>query len=165
MSQIEGKPQAERFLSVKETACLLRISPKTIYNRLWRGDFPLEPVQLPWDGRGLYFRTSDVVAMAATGRPPDASTIRRLLDSLPGPPRPVRVATMGVDDFRENHCGRPLIEFKRLEPGGLGGWAREHELLLFKRRRAVICLAADSAEHYRAASLLGAVVAVEMGRV
>ena len=164
MSQKEVKPQAERFLSVKETACLLRISPKTIYNRLWRGDFPLEPVQLPWDRRGLYFRTSEVVAMAATGRPPKALLIRRLLDSLPGPPRPVRVATLGEASFREEHSGSPLLEFRRLEPGGVAGWERGHELLLINRRRAAICLAANDAEHYRAAALLGAVVAVEMGK-
>jgi len=153
---------AESLLSVKEAAYILRISPKTIYNRLWKGDFPLSPVRVPWNRRAIFFRRSEVIAMERMPTYQQKPTLSRLLDSIAEPVRPILVALCGTSPFAPREKRYPLLEFTVLDSSQLPGWSRKYDLLLVQRRRPAICLAAPTAEHFRAAALLGAVIAVEM---
>jgi excisionase family DNA binding protein len=49
-----------RLLSVKETAAILRLSPRTIYNRVAPGSVNPFPIKAKRIGRSVRFRNKDV---------------------------------------------------------------------------------------------------------
>lgn len=154
---------AEGFVSIKEAAHILHISPKTVYNKLWRGEFPLKPFHLPWNKRDLFFDRGELLSMAAGKAHPEGSAVARLLESIRAPLRPVLVALHGSEFFEPCCKSCPMLSFVEVGASRLKGWWRRFDLLLVQQQRVTISLAAATAEHFRAAALLAAVVAVRTG--
>lgn len=130
---------------------------------MWKGEFPLKPFHLPWNRRNLFFHRGELQSLARGFEHPGRSTVARLLESVRPPVRPVLVALHGSASFKPECESCPMLSFVDVGAGCLKGWWRRFDLLLVQRRRASIFLAAATAEHFRAAALLAAVVAVRIG--
>jgi predicted DNA-binding transcriptional regulator AlpA len=156
----ENRVRAEGFVSVKEAAHILRISPKTIYNKLWKREFPLEPIRLPWNRRDLFFDRGEVQSLLEGLLPRGGGSIARLLGRLRQPARPALAAVYGRMSVVPDRVCLPMLRLNNVEASGLRGWRRRFDLLLVRRRGTAIFLASDSVEHFRAAAFLAALMAV-----
>ncbi len=155
-----AKDDTANIVTVKETAHILRISPKTIYNKLWKKRFPLRPFRLPWNKRDLFFHLSEVNAMAKMRAEPTRNNLHELLSFIPPPAEPVSVALYGSPpDLDETAVSSRLLTITPVRAAQLASWRKTFDLLWIKQNHPALCLADSSAERYAAAAFLSWLVA------
>ena len=155
-----AKDDTVDVVTIKETAHILRISPKTIYNKLWKKRFPLRPFRLPWNKRDLYFHLSEVNAMAKMRAEPTRNNLHNLLCFIPPPAEPVSVALYGSPpEADETTVGSRMLTITPVRADQLPSWRKTFDLLWIKRNHPALCLAGSSAECYAAAAFLSRLAA------
>jgi hypothetical protein len=105
------------------------INPKTIYNKLWKGEFPLVPVRVPWNRKGLFFRRKEVIEMAHSYAYPGTGALARLLASVPESLRPISVAVHGPLPHSIGTARYPQLNIQALASNTLPDWRSRYDLL------------------------------------
>ena len=154
---IRQKP--DDLVTVKEVANILHISPKTIYNKLSSGEFPLNPIRLPWNRRDIFFIRKEVDALADARICPTLGGLRRLLRFIPEPAEPILVAAYGVSVPLPKPLSSTSVSFREIDRYTLREWRNRFDVLWLGGGGAKFCLSDSSADLYAAAAFVCRLIA------
>lgn len=147
------------LVTVKEVAHILKTSPKTVYNKLSRGEFPLNTVKLPWNRRDIFFLRREVEDLVDACLKPPPTRLVGLLRFIPGLEKRVLVAAVGVQAALLEKLENPLIVFKRIDRAKARGWERKYDLLWIGGKEPVLKPAKAGADNYAVAAVVGGLIA------
>lgn len=149
----------EELITVKETAHILRLSPKTVYNKLSRGEFPLHPFRLPWNNRDLFFLRREVIALANIRADPSRCRLHTLLAFIPEPAEPILVGVANSAMELPKTPRTSLVTFEQLQPSEVSDWREKYDLLFSQRRNPILYMSGSEEEYFTAAAFICGLIA------